>query len=262
MFLQKYKPCTPTLRFKQNIFKFYYNIQNLNKFFFKLLNRSGRSKSGYKILRSRLHNKYNKTYSVNYNNIYLDDLAIITSINYLSKNNCFLGLLKNSNNSRSYIKLIDGLYIGSYTKMIKKPFKVLFNLQNLLGSFMFLNHVPQNSIISNLIRSNCNASKYAKSSGTYISIFNYYEELNIFILILPSGFKKIFSGYSKILIGRNSNILNKSVCYGKAGFNINSGWKPVVRGVAMNPVDHPHGGRTKVNKPEKSPWGWIAKKNK
>jgi ribosomal protein L2 len=35
-----------------------------------------------------------------------------------------------------------------------------------------------------------------------------------------------------------------------------------VRGVAMNPVDHPNGGRTKSCSPELSPWGWIAKKNK
>ena len=35
--------------------------------------------------------------------------------------------------------------------------------------------------------------------------------------------------------------------------------KPVVRGVAMNPVDHPHGGRTKTNQPEVSKWGWVAK---
>jgi large subunit ribosomal protein L2 len=35
-----------------------------------------------------------------------------------------------------------------------------------------------------------------------------------------------------------------------------------VRGVAMNPVDHPHGGRTKSSSPEISPWGWVAKKNK
>jgi large subunit ribosomal protein L2 len=32
-----------------------------------------------------------------------------------------------------------------------------------------------------------------------------------------------------------------------------------VRGVAMNPIDHPHGGRTKTNKPEVSPWGWVTK---
>jgi len=37
------------------------------------------------------------------------------------------------------------------------------------------------------------------------------------------------------------------------------GRKSMVRGVAMNPVDHPHGGRTKTNSPEVSIWGWVAK---
>ena len=41
-----------------------------------------------------------------------------------------------------------------------------------------------------------------------------------------------------------------------------SGFKPKVRGVARNPVDHPHGGRTKTNQPEVSIWGWVAKRNK
>ena len=40
------------------------------------------------------------------------------------------------------------------------------------------------------------------------------------------------------------------------------GFRPNVRGVAMNPVDNPHGGRTKTNSPELTPWGKIAKKNK
>lgn len=40
------------------------------------------------------------------------------------------------------------------------------------------------------------------------------------------------------------------------------GFKSTVRGVAQNAVDHPNGGRTKTNKPERSPWGWVAKKGK
>ena len=49
---------------------------------------------------------------------------------------------------------------------------------------------------------------------------------------------------------------------GKAGRNRWLGVRPTVRGVAMNPVDHPHGGNTKTNSPEVSPWGWVAKRNK
>jgi large subunit ribosomal protein L2 len=60
-------------------------------------------------------------------------------------------------------------------------------------------------------------------------------------------------------LGRNSNIWRFKEIVGKAGRNINRGFKSSVRGVAMNPVDHPHGGRTKTNSPEKTPWGKIAK---
>lgn len=60
-----------------------------------------------------------------------------------------------------------------------------------------------------------------------------------------------FSFFCFLTIGRNNLnflILKKK----KAGYNINLGKKQIVRGVARNPVDHPHGGRTKTNKPEVS----------
>jgi len=46
---------------------------------------------------------------------------------------------------------------------------------------------------------------------------------------------------------------------GKAGRKRNRGWRPTVRGEAMNPVDHPHGGRTRGGRPEVTPWGRLAK---
>jgi len=55
------------------------------------------------------------------------------------------------------------------------------------------------------------------------------------------------------MLGRNSNILPKGILIGKAGINIKKGFRPTVRGVAKNPVDHPHGGRTKTNSPERTP---------
>jgi len=55
------------------------------------------------------------------------------------------------------------------------------------------------------------------------------------------------------IVGKNSNILNKKKIIGGAGFKKKLGFRSSVRGVAMNPVDHPHGGRTKTNKPERSP---------
>ena len=60
-------------------------------------------------------------------------------------------------------------------------------------------------------------------------------------------------------VGEVSNEENWLVNIGKAGRSRWLGIRPTVRGTAMNPVDHPHGGRTKTNKPEVSPWGWVTK---
>jgi large subunit ribosomal protein L2 len=56
-----------------------------------------------------------------------------------------------------------------------------------------------------------------------------------------------------VTLGRVSNIFKKKEIVGKAGRNVLKGSRPSTRGVAMNPVDHPHGGRTKTNSPELTP---------
>nr|NP_149370.1 ribosomal protein L2 [Tetrahymena thermophila]AAK77567.1 ribosomal protein L2 [Tetrahymena thermophila]6Z1P_Ac Chain Ac, Ribosomal protein L2 [Tetrahymena thermophila SB210] len=262
MFLKNYKPKTPTLRFKRDIFKMTPFIKKNNIFFIKNKNKSGRSTKGQIIVRHRGANKYNKHLSINVNRNQLTNLAIITSLNYINKNSCFIGLIKYSNNCLSYIKLANGLFIGNYTKSLDKPLNFSFNFRNILGSFIILNLAPKHSIFSNLISFNKKKSNYAKSAGTFLSIIKKIKEINLFILKLPTGEKKYFSGDSKATLGRNSNFLNKFTVTGKAGINRNKGWRSSVRGVAMNPVDHPHGGRTKTNQPEMSPWGWITKKNK
>lgn len=253
MFLKNYKPKTPSLRFKKNIYKMSPFIEKNNKFFLKNNNKSGRSKNGGIILRHRGGNIYNKYISVNYNRNCLVSLGLILTLNYIDKNSCFIGLVKYSTGSLSYIKLSNGLFIGNYTKSLDRPIRLSFNCKNILGCFIILKLSPKKSIFSNIISINWDKSKYAKSAGTYLSIFKKIKELNMFILNLPTGVKKHFSGNSKAVLGRNSNFLNKFICIGKAGINRNKGYKSSVRGVAMNPVDHPHGGRTKTNQPEMSP---------
>ncbi len=60
-------------------------------------------------------------------------------------------------------------------------------------------------------------------------------------------------------IGSVSNTLNKLTILGKAGANRRRGRRPKVRGIAMNPVDHPHGGRTNGGRPSCTPWGVYCK---
>jgi large subunit ribosomal protein L2 len=95
--------------------------------------------------------------------------------------------------------------------------------------------------------------KICLAGGTYFKIL--YKSFcgNFFVLKIPSGkqIKVLLNCFA--VLGKNSNKNIKKEMVGLAGISFFRGKRPSVRGVAMNPVDHPNGGRTKTNKPEKSP---------
>lgn len=72
---------------------------------------------------------------------------------------------------------------------------------------------------------------------------------------LPSTQTYFFFKTTRCFIGKNTNFFNNKFIEGKWGFSLHKSKTLTVRGVAMNPVDHPNGGRTKAKQPEKSPWG-------
>ncbi len=120
-----------------------------------------------------------------------------------------------------------------------------------------LRSLPAGAIISNITAASKNKAVYSKSAGVY-SIINSRLQ-NIMRLTLPSGKKISLSSNNSANIGSVSNRWHKHVCLGKAGRNRNLGRRPTVRGIAMNPVDHPHGGRTNGGRPSVSPWGILTK---
>jgi large subunit ribosomal protein L2 len=103
---------------------------------------------------------------------------------------------------------------------------------------------------------------FCKAGGTFCSIIRFNTERSTMVTKLPSNKLYSIPETSYVTLGRNANILIRGIWLGKAGANIKKGYTPIVRGVAKNPVDHPHGGRTKSCSPERTPWGNIAKHNK
>jgi hypothetical protein len=95
--------------------------------------------------------------------------------------------------------------------------------------------------------------QYIRSSGTsgFFLKLDFYTKLGL--VKLPSGVRKIFSIYSLSSVGYVSLKLNKYKQNNRAGFLKQRGKSPVTRGVAKNPVDHPHGGRTKSIKYQRTP---------
>ena len=118
------------------------------------------------------------------------------------------------------------------------------------------------SQITKILTENNDRAQYVRAAGTYTRIFQTYKDLDAATCKLPSGLEIYIFLNTWVVLGRNSNIKHRREFLTKAGANVRLGFKSKVRGVAMNPVDHPHGGRTKTSSPEKSPWGWVTKKNK
>jgi len=76
---------------------------------------------------------------------------------------------------------------------------------------------------------------------------------------LPSGVKKVFSTFSLGSVGKVALPDNRKNKNTSAGFYKKHGKKSKVRGVAMNPIDHPHGGRAKAIRYQRTPWGKTTK---
>ena len=102
--------------------------------------------------------------------------------------------------------------------------------------------------------------QYVRSSGTSARFVKVNWDKHSAVLQMPSGVRKAVSLYSLASVGAVSLRLKRLVKNTKSGVWRNFGCKSQVRGVAMNPVDHPHGGRTKTIKHPRTPWGKTTKK--
>jgi large subunit ribosomal protein L2 len=124
-----------------------------------------------------------------------------------------------------------------------------------LGNRTDLENVPPGSILHSL--SINSKIKCVRSAGLYFQIIQ--KDLNLCRVRLPSGLIKKAPSRSFGTIGVISNFQHSSIYLGKAGRSRLLGIRPSVRGVAMNPVDHPHGGRTNGGRPSVTPWGIPTK---
>jgi len=123
-----------------------------------------------------------------------------------------------------------------------------------IGYKMQLKFIPVGSIINNI--SNQNKAIYSSSAGSFCQLIEKKVKCKI---RLPSGKMIVLPNNYFGVLGSVSNPQYKSICIGKAGKNRLKGIRPSVRGIAMNPVDHPHGGRTNGGRPSVTPWGILTK---
>lgn len=129
-----------------------------------------------------------------------------------------------------------------------------------VGNALPLRFIPVGTVIHAVELEPGKGAKMARSAGTSVQVQG--REGDYVVLRLPSGELRKIHGECFATIGVVSNTDHKNIVIGKAGRNRHKGRKGHVRGTAMNPVDHPHGGgegRAPQGRPPVSPWGQQAK---
>jgi len=128
------------------------------------------------------------------------------------------------------------------------------------GNTMPLQFIPVGSIVHNVEMKPGKGGQIARSAGTYVQLVG--RDAGMAILRLNSGEQRLVPGSCLASIGAVSNPDHGNINDGKAGRTVWRGKRPHVRGVVMNPVDHPHGGRegrTSGGRHPVSPWGKPTK---
>lgn len=222
---------------------------------------SGRNISGRITVRGKGCRLKKNFINLDFKRVWSTDFAVCVGFSKIYNRSSFNALIKYSNGTFSYILASNSFKLGSFTFTTINPIKFMklkkFSCCSILLKFIKYSHTIFN--VEPFV--NC-GGKYARSAGTFCKIIN-IDSVNKYIKIkLPSGQHKIVSIFCFATLGRVSNIWHLKERFAKAGFSRNIGLRPITRGVARNPVDHPHGGRTKTNSPTLTPWGKIAKRGK
>ena len=151
------------------------------------------------------------------------------------------------------------IYPGSLIKQNCTLRNVRYNLknQNMLGYRTQVQNIPVGTIINNISNTDLTDGKFARSAGAIAQLIR--SDKKKALVKLPSNDVIEISKKSCATIGIVSNDKHNLINYGKAGRKRNLNRRPIVRGIAMNPVDHPHGGRTNGGRPSVTPWGLPTK---
>lgn len=266
--MRKYKSITNSMRHVCLVDKKILRKKNsVTKLFWnkRIKNFSGRNNSGHTTVYTKSFKKKRLFRIIDYKRNIFNIPAVVYSNEYDPNRSSFISLLVYKNFTCCYILGIQNIDIGTYVNNYNSKSKKNFLLYK-KGDKNKLLYFNTGSIIHNLEYLPNNGAIYIRSAGTYGKLIKKYLRFNKALVELPSGCTFYASIYSSATLGIVSNPLHNKVNLGKAGRSRWLGKKSSVRGVAMNPVDHPHGGgEGKKSAPslKRSPWGKISKwKNK
>ncbi|MBI4343229.1 MAG: 50S ribosomal protein L2 [Candidatus Omnitrophica bacterium] len=183
--------------------------------------------------------------------------ATVRSIEYDPNRNARIALLEYADGERRYILWPDGVRVGDAVSAGDQA-------EIKLGNAMALRQIPTGQPIHCIELQQRRGGQIVRTAGS--AAFIQAKEGEYAHVKLPSGEIRLISLECWATLGQLGNAEYKNLVYGKAGRSRWFGKKPHVRGVAMNPVNHPHGGGEgksgQGNPHPVSPWGWHTKGRK
>ena len=190
---------------------------------------------------------------IDFKRLRFDMEATVERLEYDPNRTAFIALIRYSDDEIAYILAPQRLSVGDKVisgKVVDiKP-----------GNAMPMQNIPVGTIIHNVEMKPGKGGQIARSAGTYVQIIG--KDQGYAQLRLSSGEIRMIRAECMATIGAVSNPDQQNIKLGKAGRSRWLGKRPSVRGVAMNPIDHPHGGgegRTSGGRHPVTPWGKPTK---
>jgi len=254
MGIKKYKPVTPSRRFFSVV-----NTEEITreKPYKKLSHGKkrigGRNNQGRITLRRRGGGSKKLYRIIDFKRDKHGIPARVESIEYDPNRNARIALLCYRDGERRYILAPDGLKVGDEV-MAGEDIKAT------VGNALPLSKIPVGTVVHNVELYPGRGGQIARSAGTMVQIMG--KEGKRCILKLPSGETRVINEKCYASVGQIGNQDHINISLGKAGRSRWMGRRPKVRGVAMNPIDHPHGGgegKTSGGRHPVTPWGKPTK---
>lgn len=214
---------------------------------------AGRNKQGKITVRHQGGGNKRKYRIIDFKRNKLDIPARVATIEYDPNRSAFIALLNYADGEKRYILAPVGLKVGD--TVISSD-----NADIITGNALPISHIPVGTLIHNIELKVGKGGQIVRSAGTYAQLMA--KEDKYAQVRLPSGEVRKVPMEARATIGTVGNVEHENVRIGKAGRKRHMGIRPTVRGVVMNPCDHPHGGgegKSPIGLPSPvTPWGKPA----
>lgn len=257
MAIKKYKPTSPGIRFRTgHTFEEITTNIPLKSLTYGITKSGGRNNAGRITARHRGGGHKQRFRVIDFRRDKADVPGKVVSIEYDPNRTSRIALVSYADGEKRYILWPEGLQVGetvvSGERVDIKP-----------GNCLPLKNIPLGTMVHNVEMKIGKGGQMIRSAGAYGQVMA--KEKGYVQIKMPSGEVRMILDRCRATVGQVGNVLHENLSLGKAGRTRHMGRRPHVRGVAMNPVDHPHGGgegKTSGGRHPCTPWGVPTKGHK